>query len=43
MSGANTEEGMTIIDEWSNVEAPPAPQLKTVTLDPQTTALLGSI
>jgi nicotinamidase-related amidase len=40
MSGANTEEGMTIIDEWSNVKAPPAPQLKAVTIDPETTALL---
>jgi len=40
MSGANTEEDMTIIDEWSNVKAPPAPQLKTVTIDPETTALL---
>jgi nicotinamidase-related amidase len=31
---------MTIIDEWSNVKVPPAPQLKTVTIDPDTTALL---
>src|SRR5215813_13751149 len=30
----------TIIDEWSNVNAPPAPQLKTVTIDAKTTALL---
>ena len=30
----------TIIDEWSNVKAPPAPQLKSVTLDPKTTALM---
>lgn len=37
MSGANTEEDMTIIDEWSNVKAPPAPQLKTVIIDPETT------
>jgi nicotinamidase-related amidase len=37
---ADTEEDMTIIDEWSNVKAPPAPQLKTVTIDPETTALL---
>jgi nicotinamidase-related amidase len=31
---------MTIIDEWSNLKVPPAPQLKTVTIDPDTTALL---
>ena len=30
----------TIIDEWQGVKAPPAPQLKQVTLDPKTTALL---
>ena len=30
----------TIIDEWQSVKAPPAPELKTVTLDPKTTALL---
>ncbi len=30
----------TIIDEWSSVKAPPAPELKSVTLDPKTTAIL---
>lgn len=30
----------TIIDEWSNIKAPPAPELKAVTVDPKTTALL---
>src|SRR5881396_1979393 len=30
----------TIIDEWSSVKAPPAPELKDVTIDPSTTALL---
>ena len=30
----------TIIDEWSSVKAPPAPELKDVTIDPKTTALL---
>jgi nicotinamidase-related amidase len=30
----------TIIDEWASVKAPPAPQLKSVTLDPKTTSLL---
>jgi len=30
----------TIIDEWNTVAAPPAPELKTVTIAPATTALL---
>jgi nicotinamidase-related amidase len=30
----------TIIDEWQSVKAPPAPELKAVTLDPKTSALL---
>src|SRR4051812_33261807 len=30
----------TIIDEWSSVKAPPPPELKSVTLDPKTTAIL---
>ena len=30
----------TIIDEWSSVKAPPAPELTSVTVDPKTTALL---
>lgn len=30
----------TIINEWSSVKAPPAPELKAVTVDPKTTALL---
>lgn len=30
----------TIVDEWASVKAPPAPELKTVTIDPKTTALL---
>lgn len=30
----------TIINEWSSVKAPPAPELKGVTIDPKTTALL---
>ncbi len=29
----------TIIDEWSSIKAPPAPELKAVTVDPKTTAL----
>jgi nicotinamidase-related amidase len=31
---------MTVVDEWPNVKAPPAPVLKPVTVDPKTTALL---
>jgi nicotinamidase-related amidase len=30
----------TIVDEWQSVKAPPPPELKAVTLDPKTTALL---
>ncbi len=30
----------TIIEDWSKVQAPKPPELKTVTLDPKTTALL---
>jgi nicotinamidase-related amidase len=30
----------TIIDEWDMVKTPPPPELKPVTVDPQTTALL---
>src|SRR5262245_44525300 len=30
----------TIIDDWSNIKAPPAPTLKPVTTDPKATALL---
>jgi nicotinamidase-related amidase len=29
-----------IIDDWANVKAPPAPELKAVTVDPKTTALI---
>ena len=29
-----------IVDEWASVKAPPAPELKPVTADPKTTALL---
>ena len=32
--------GQTIVNEWSQVKAPPAPELKAVTVDPRTTALL---
>lgn len=30
----------TVIDEWASVKAPPPPELKAVTVDPKTTALL---
>ena len=30
----------TIIDEWSTVKVPPAPELKSVKIDPKVTALL---
>lgn len=30
----------TIINEWPSVKAPPAPELKAVTVDPTSTALL---
>jgi hypothetical protein len=30
----------TIIDEWNTVKVPPAPELKTVKIDPRVTALL---
>jgi len=30
----------TVIDKWTSIKLPPAPQLKPVTVDPKTTALL---
>jgi hypothetical protein len=30
----------TIVDEWANIKAPAPPELKSVTLEPKTTALL---
>jgi nicotinamidase-related amidase len=30
----------TIVDEWASIKAPAAPELKTATVDPKTTALL---
>jgi nicotinamidase-related amidase len=40
LSYAAPATAQTIIDEWPNVKAPPAPTLKNVTVDPKTTALL---
>jgi len=33
-------QSKTIIDEWGSVQAPKPPELKPVTLDPKTSALL---
>jgi nicotinamidase-related amidase len=38
--GSVESRGETIIDEWATVKAPPPPQLKAVTLDPKSTAIL---
>jgi len=40
LSYAAPSRAQTIVDEWSSIKAPPPPQLKAVTLDPKTTALL---
>jgi nicotinamidase-related amidase len=40
LGGAAPAPAQTIIDEWPSVKAPPAPELKPVTVDPATTALL---
>ncbi|MGH9810132.1 MAG: cysteine hydrolase family protein, partial [Terriglobia bacterium] len=40
LSYAVPSSAATIIDEWAEVKAPPPPELKSVTLDPKTTALL---
>ena len=34
------QTGQTIVDEWATVQAPKPPELKPLTLDPKTTALL---
>ncbi len=36
----STALAQTIVDEWSGIKAPPAPELKQVTIDPKVTALL---
>lgn len=38
--GSIPASAQTIVDEWSAVQAPKPPELKPVTLDPKTTALL---
>ena len=40
LSYAVPSSAATIIDEWAEVKAPPPPELKSVALDPKTTALL---
>jgi nicotinamidase-related amidase len=37
---APSAQAANIIEEWASVKAPPAPELKPVTVDPKTTALL---
>ena len=39
-AGVSTGSAQTIIDDWANVTAPPPPELKPVTLDPRSAALL---
>jgi len=40
LSAASTLHAASVIDEWANVKAPPAPALRPVTVDAKTTALL---
>ena len=40
LSYAVPSSAETIIDEWAKVQAPSPPELKSVTLDPKTTAIL---
>jgi nicotinamidase-related amidase len=37
---AAPSQAQSIVDEWQSAQAPPAPQLTDVTVDPKTTALL---
>ena len=37
---ASAVSAQSIIDDWANIKAPPPPELKPVTIDPKTTALL---
>lgn len=40
LAAAAPATAQTVIDDWSSIKAPPAPELKSVTVDPKTTALL---
>ena len=37
---ASAVSAQSIIDDWANIKAQPPPELKPVTIDPKTTALL---
>lgn len=38
--GLSTAQAQTVIDQWTDVKIPPPPELKPVTIKPETTALL---
>ena len=38
--GSMAQASTTIVDDWANIKAPAAPELKAAQLDPKTTALL---
>jgi nicotinamidase-related amidase len=40
MAPASAQSTQTVIDDWANIKVPPPPELKSVTVDPKTTALL---
>jgi nicotinamidase-related amidase len=40
VAAAGSASATNIIDDWSSVQVPPAPALKSATVDPKTTALL---
>ncbi len=40
IGGPHAASAQTIVDEWNAVKAPPAPELKRVTIDPKGSALL---
>jgi hypothetical protein len=40
MAAAQTVSAGDIVADWATVKTPPAPELKPVTVDPKTTALL---
>ena len=40
VTGVNTGQAQTIVEEWNGVKIPPPPELKQVNIKPETTALL---
>jgi nicotinamidase-related amidase len=38
--GIQAAQAQTVIDEWATVKAPPPPELKSVSIDPKSTALI---